>query len=77
MLACKQYGLVLSKEVSEFVEHQTPLQKDFVFRYPEKLEEVSLPDTKDACKFVREVLIDIDTVLRMRGVNLDDIAEKL
>lgn len=77
MDAAKKHGLVLSKEASQFVEEQTPMQKTFAFRYPEKMEEISLPDVKEACKLVRVIMLDIDTVLRMNGVKLNDIAEKL
>jgi hypothetical protein len=77
MEASRQYGLVLSKEAVEFIENQTPLQMDFAFRYPEKPEEVSLPDVKDSCKLVRSILVDIDIVLRMNGVDMSKIAEKL
>jgi hypothetical protein len=48
-----------------------------VFRYPEKMEGASLPPVKDACKLVRDILTDIDTVLRIKGINLNDIAEQL
>ncbi len=77
MGAAKKYGLILSKEASEFIRLQTPLQKKFVFRYPENMEDASLPPVRDACKLVRNIMIDIDTVLRMKGVNLNDIAEQL
>jgi hypothetical protein len=77
MTASKKYGLILSVEASGFVEEQTLLQKKFVFRYPEKMEGASLPPEKKACKLVRAILTDIDTVLRMKGVNLNDIAEQL
>jgi hypothetical protein len=77
MEACRKTGLILSKQAKAFVEWQTPMQKDFAFRYPEKLDEISIPDLKDACKLTREILIDVDTVLRTKGVNLSDIAEKL
>ena len=63
MDAAKKHGLVLSKEASQFVEEQTPMQKTFAFRYPEKMEEISLPDVKEACKLVRVIMLDIDTVL--------------
>ena len=77
MKASKQYDLVLSPEASEFIEKQTPLQKNFVFRYPEKMEEASLPPVKEACKLVHEILRDIDTVLRTKGIDLDKIANEL
>jgi hypothetical protein len=77
MDASRPYGLILSKEESEFVEKQTPMQKNFAFRYPEKMEEMSLPDVKDACKLVRKIMIDIDVVLRMHGVDMTAIAEAL
>jgi hypothetical protein len=77
MNASRPYGLILSKEASDFVEKQTPMQKNFVFRYPEKLEEVSLPDVKEACKIVRKIMTDIDVVLRMHGVDMTAIAEAL
>jgi hypothetical protein len=77
MKASKKYNLVLSKEASDFIETQTPLQKNFVFRYPEKMEGESLPPIKEACKLVRDILKDIDTVLRIQGIDLNDIAEKL
>jgi hypothetical protein len=77
MNASRPYGLILSKEASAFVEAQTPTQKNFAFRYPEKLEEVSLPDVKDACKLVRKITIDIDVVLRMNGIDMTVIAEAL
>lgn len=77
MDASRPYGLILSKEASAFVEKQTPMQKTFAFRYPEKLEEVSLPDVKDACKLVRGIMIDIDVVLKMRGIDMSVIAETL
>jgi hypothetical protein len=77
MKASKKYDLVLSAEASDFIEKQTPLQKNFVFRYPEKMEGRSLPAVKDACKLVRSTLIDIDTVLRMKGIYLNNIAEQL
>jgi hypothetical protein len=77
MKASHKYGLILSKEASDFVEKQTPMQKNFAFRYPEKLEEVSLPDVKDASKLVRSIMMDIDTVLKMNGVDMSAIAEKL
>lgn len=77
MKACKKYNLVLSADAAEFIEQQTPLQKDFVFRYPEKMEGADLPPIKEACKLVRDILIDILTVLGMKGIVLGDIAEKL
>jgi hypothetical protein len=77
MKASKKYDLVLSAEASEFIDKQTPLQKNFVFRYPEKMEGASLPPVKEACKLVGGILKDINTVLRMKGINLDDIAEQL
>jgi hypothetical protein len=77
MKACKKYNLVLSTEANEFIELQTPLQKNFVFRYPEKMEGEDLTPVKDACKLVRNILNDIDTVLRIQGIDLNDIAEKL
>jgi hypothetical protein len=48
-----------------------------VFRYPEKMEDESLPPIKEACKLARDILKDINTVLRMKGINLNDIAELL
>jgi hypothetical protein len=77
MNASKKYNLVLSAEASDFVEKQTPLRKNFVFRYPEKMEGESLPPIKEACKLARDILKDINTVLRMKGINLNDIAELL
>jgi hypothetical protein len=77
MKASKRHDLVLSVEASDFIEKQTPLQKNFVFRYPEKMEGVDLPPVKDACKLVHGILRDVDTVMRMKGINLDDIAEQL
>jgi hypothetical protein len=61
MDASQKYGLVLSKEASQFVEDQTPMQKNFAFRYPEKLEEVSLPEVKEAYRLVRSIMMDVDT----------------
>jgi hypothetical protein len=77
MTASSKYGLILSKEAFDSVEKQTPMQKNFAFRYPEKMEEVSLPDVKDASKLVRSIMIDIDVVLKMNGVDMSAIAEKL
>jgi hypothetical protein len=77
MKAAKTYNLVLSAQASEFIEKQAPLQKSFVFRYPEKMEGASLPPVKDACKLVRSILTDVDTVLRIHGIKLDEIAEQL
>jgi hypothetical protein len=77
MKASKKYNLVLSAEASDFIEKQTPLQKNFVFRYPEKMEGASLPPVNEACKLVRDILKDIDTVLRMQGIDLNVIAEQL
>ena len=77
MKASKNYGLILSADASDFIEEQTLLQKNFVFRYPEKMEGASLPPEKEACKLARAILTDIDTVLRMKGINLNDIAEQL
>lgn len=77
MNACKKYGLVLSKEATTFVTDQAPMNKSFSFRYPEKLDEVQLPNVKDSCKTVKEIMSDIDVVLKMKGINLEQIAEDL
>jgi hypothetical protein len=77
MKAAKKYNLVLSAEASDFIEKQTPLQKSFVFRYPERMEGASLPPVKEACKLVHGILRDVDTVLRIQGIKLNDIAEQL
>jgi len=77
MNACKKYGLILSKEAASFVEDQTPMQKNFAFRYPEKLGTISLPDAKTSCKIVRDIMIDIDVALKMKGFSLERIAEKM
>lgn len=77
MEACKPYGLILSKAAIKFIEDQTPLQKKFAFRYPEQFEPVDLPDAKESCKLVRDIMSDIDVVLKMRGVDLSEIAERL
>jgi hypothetical protein len=61
MEASQKHGLALSKEASQFVEDQTPMQKNFAFRYPEKLEEVSLPEVKEAYRLVRSIMMDVDT----------------
>jgi hypothetical protein len=77
MTASKKYHLVLSAEASEFIKQQAPLQKNFAFRYPEKMEGASLPPVKEACKLTRDILADVDTVLRILGIKLNDIAEQL
>lgn len=48
MKASKNYQLVLSAEASDFIEKQASLQKNFVFRYPEKMGGPSLPPVKQA-----------------------------
>jgi hypothetical protein len=77
MKAAKKYDLILNTEASDFIKEQAPLQMNFVFRYPEKMEGADLPPVKEACKMVRDILKDIDTVLRTKGIDLDKIASEL
>jgi hypothetical protein len=41
------------------------------------MEGADLPPVKEACKLVRDILTDVVTVLRIQGIDLGDIAEKL
>ena len=74
---CASYGLVFGPEVVKFISLLTPMQKDFVFRYPENLDQISLPSVADACKITKEILRDIRTVFLMKGFDVGKAVESL
>jgi hypothetical protein len=55
-----------------FVEKFTPLQKNFAFRYPEKMEEVDLGDFTSTLRKTNNIIRDIDVGLKIKGYNLAD-----
>ena len=77
MIACKQYGLVFDKEDVVFVEKFTPLQKDFAFRYPEKMKEADLGDFRSALRRTKNIIRDVEVGLKIKGYNPAQIAENL
>ena len=77
MGACTKTGLVFRPETIKFIEFLSPLQKDFVFRYPEKLEEIKPPTIEEACRLTKGILRDVDVVLKMKGFSISKEAEAL
>lgn len=77
MNAAAKQGLIVSKEGKAFVEKIAPLHVDFAFRYPEKMEEADLSDLKTAYAVSKSILKDVDTVLKMKGVDLGEIVAAL
>lgn len=71
MVACKHYGLVFAKEVVAFVEKFTPLQKDFAFRYPEKMKEANLGEFTSALRQAKNIIRDVEVGLKIKGYNHD------
>lgn len=77
MRACAKAGLVFSPETMKFIEFLSPLQMDFVFRYPEKLEEINPPKIEVACRLTKGILRDVQLVLKMKGFDISKEAEAL
>ena len=74
MKACSQYGLIFSKADSEFVIKLNPMHKDFVFRYPEKMERVDLGEMKAAIRTTKSILTDVDLGLKIKGFDVSVLA---
>jgi len=77
MLACKAYGLVFGKDDVAFVEKFTPLQKNFAFRYPEKMEGADLGDFTSTLRKTKNIIRDVEVGLKIKGYNPARIAEDL
>jgi hypothetical protein len=77
MRACAKTGLVFSVETIKFIEFLSPLQQDFVFRYPEKMEEIRPPPVEDACRLTKGILRDVDDVLKMKGFSIAEQSDAL
>jgi hypothetical protein len=77
MGACAKTGLVISPQAIKFIEFLSPLQQDFVFRYPEKLEEISAPTIEEACRLTKGILRDVHVVLKMKGFDISKQSEIL
>ena len=77
MSASAKTGLVFSPPTIKFIEFLSPLQQDFVFRYPEKLEEISPPTIEEACRLTKGILLDVHVVLKMKGFDISKQSEIL
>jgi hypothetical protein len=75
MIACKKYDLIFAKGDRAFVEKLTPFQKDFAFRYPEKLEQGDLGDLTSALQKTKNIIRDVEVGLKIKGYNPAAIAE--
>jgi len=77
MKACSRYGLIFSKADSEFVIKLNPMHKDFVFRYPEKMDRVDLGEMKAAIRTTKSILADVDLGLKIKGFDVSVLASLL
>lgn len=77
MKPCASSGLVFSRASIKFIEFLTPLHKDFVFRYPEKMTEIRPPELDEACRVARDILKDVQLVLKMKGFDITEATEAL
>jgi hypothetical protein len=74
MNACAGYGLVLSKPDAQFVKNLNPMHRDFVFRYPERMDRVDLGELKAAIRTTKNILRDVDVGLKIRGFDVSTLA---
>ena len=74
MKACGRYGLIFSNADADFVVKLTPMRKDFVFRYPEKMERVDLGEMKVAIRAAKSILRDVDVGLKIKGFDVSMLA---
>lgn len=74
---CRHYGLVLSKADEAFVRKITPFHKDFVFRYPEKMDRVNLGTFDAVLRATKGILRDVNICLKFRGFDVLQISEQL
>lgn len=62
--ACRPYGLIFARADVQFVEKLTPHHKNFVFRYPEKMETVDLGPFRPALANVKSIVRDVKLALK-------------
>jgi hypothetical protein len=75
MAACATHCLVFSNEATEFVKKLDPWHRDFVFRYPEKMENVTL-NIKQGLVLTYSIIRDVEIGLKMAGINPTIAVEK-
>ena len=76
MRLAKTYGLVFSKDCTAFVEEFSPLHETFVFRYPEKMKQVTI-DLEEALRKTKEIIRDTEVCLKMRGLDPNQHVESI
>jgi hypothetical protein len=77
MAACARYGLVFSKRDQAFIAALNPHHKDFIFRYPEKMDRIDIGSMRDALAVTQNILRDVDVGLKIKGFNVGELSKEL
>ncbi|MCK1661267.1 hypothetical protein [Bradyrhizobium sp. 151] len=75
--ACRLYGLFFAPVDVQLVEKLTPHHKNFVFRYPEKMERVDLGPFRPVLRSSKNIIRDVEVGLKIRGFDPRAIVDAL